>query len=179
QRSLAGAFSKIDCGFRNPSLLLGLAIWFSKTEPLVSTATSCYLAAAFCFFPASAGRLFYSIFASPSTTQFRFSSLLLPEVLSAAQWLPLSLSGGRLLPPPHPGSTYLVGSVFFPASAPVSDCDHRFGQGARLLSPPRPRSTTFVDRLLPPSVRRQVPGHQGVEQGSSYYLVTSRPSNTG
>ncbi|WP_217440981.1 hypothetical protein, partial [Myxococcus sp. CA056] len=39
QRSLAGAFSKIDCGFRNPSLLLGLAIWFSKTEPLVSSAT--------------------------------------------------------------------------------------------------------------------------------------------
>ncbi|WP_205522872.1 hypothetical protein, partial [Myxococcus eversor] len=64
QRSLAGAFSKIDCGFRNPSLLLGLAIWFSKTEPLVSTATSCYLAAAFYFFPASAGRLFYFIFAS-------------------------------------------------------------------------------------------------------------------
>ncbi|WP_217442875.1 hypothetical protein, partial [Myxococcus sp. CA033] len=32
---------------------------------------------------------------SLSTTQFRFSSLLLPEVSSAAQWLPLLLSGGR------------------------------------------------------------------------------------
>jgi hypothetical protein len=35
---------RIDCGFRN-RLLLGLAIWFSKTEPpLVAAATSCYLA---------------------------------------------------------------------------------------------------------------------------------------
>ncbi|SEU41462.1 hypothetical protein SAMN05443572_1171, partial [Myxococcus fulvus] len=53
----------IDCGFRNPSLLLGLAIWFSKTESLVSTATSCYPAPAFDFLPASAGRPFYFIFA--------------------------------------------------------------------------------------------------------------------
>ena len=34
---------RIDCGFRN-RLLLGLAIWFSKTEPLVAAATSCYRA---------------------------------------------------------------------------------------------------------------------------------------
>jgi hypothetical protein len=32
---------KIDCGFRNP-LLLGLAIWFSKTEPLVLLRDFCY-----------------------------------------------------------------------------------------------------------------------------------------
>ncbi|WP_208729681.1 hypothetical protein, partial [Corallococcus exercitus] len=30
------ALKKLTAGFRNP-LLLGLAIWFSKTEPLVAT----------------------------------------------------------------------------------------------------------------------------------------------
>ncbi|WP_216627078.1 hypothetical protein, partial [Corallococcus exercitus] len=35
------ALKKLTAGFRNP-LLLGLAIWFSKTEPLVLLRDFCY-----------------------------------------------------------------------------------------------------------------------------------------
>ncbi|WP_217912003.1 hypothetical protein, partial [Myxococcus sp. AM011] len=94
QRSLAGAFSKIDCGFRNPSLLLGLAIWFSKTEPLVSTATSCYRC--FCLLLATSCRRVASFIQVRVSCQLRFASLSASsEVLSAAQWLPLFLRRGR------------------------------------------------------------------------------------
>ncbi|WP_217446534.1 hypothetical protein, partial [Myxococcus sp. CA040A] len=81
QRSLAGAFSKIDCGFRNPSLLLGLAIWFSKTEPLVSSATFCYFVSVCCSpLPAGGSHL---LFRSASAVNFALRPFRRPPKSSA------------------------------------------------------------------------------------------------
>ncbi|WP_415835129.1 hypothetical protein, partial [Corallococcus soli] len=43
------ALKKLTAGFRNP-YLLGLAIWFSKTEPLVLRRDFCYRTARCCRF---------------------------------------------------------------------------------------------------------------------------------
>ena len=64
---------RIDCGFRN-RLLLGLAIWFSKTEPLlVVAATSCYRPAS--LHPIQpGGRILYFESAFLSSERCRFTS---------------------------------------------------------------------------------------------------------
>ncbi|MCE9672988.1 hypothetical protein LY474_34790, partial [Myxococcus stipitatus] len=77
-------------------LLLGLAIWFSKTESLVSAATFCYSRFRFQL-PSRRQRGASSISSSHplSTSQLQLFSFRLPVRSSAAQWLPLLLPGGR------------------------------------------------------------------------------------
>ncbi|MFP2904585.1 hypothetical protein ACLESD_05920, partial [Pyxidicoccus sp. 3LFB2] len=75
-------------------LLLGLAIWFSKTESLVLPATFCYRCCP--LFSTSDAAFFIRVRVGLQLLLSLSRGVL--EVLSAAQWLPLfSFEGARLL----------------------------------------------------------------------------------
>ncbi|MBZ4419255.1 hypothetical protein, partial [Myxococcus sp. RHSTA-1-4] len=97
QRDLAGTFKELTA-VSAICLLLGLAIWFSKTESLVLLTTFCYRCCSCCLPFSTGGAAFF--IRVRIRCQLRLSRPRWPlEVLSAAQWLPLfSFEGARLLP---------------------------------------------------------------------------------
>ncbi|WP_205526029.1 hypothetical protein, partial [Pyxidicoccus trucidator] len=97
QRDLAGTVKELTA-VSAICLLLGLAIWFSKTESLELLATFCYRCCVCCL-PFSTGGAAFSIRVRVRLQLLLSLSRGVLEVLSAAQWLPLfSFEGARLLP---------------------------------------------------------------------------------
>ena len=147
---------RIDCGFRN-RLLLGLAIWFSKTEPLVASAASCYRFLTAPQHPVQLrGCAFYFEAAFLSSGHCRSVSPLHPVLDSASRCCALLLPFGRGAEPTslrRPVSTCFVDSF----SDPPRRCrlrDFRRFVGERLLPPPRWESTRFVDFVFRLSLLR-------------------------
>jgi hypothetical protein len=140
--------------------LLGLAIWFSKTEPLVAVATVCYRFSTSQPHPLQLrGRhsLFRSDFSVKRPLPLRFIASPRMEVTSRRSALLPSLARGR--------GTYCVSA--FPVNRlrrPLLSTDSALSplrlspfRGAALLPPPRWVSTPLVDFVFRLSVRPGAP----------------------
>jgi len=124
--------------------LLGLAIWFSKTEPLVATATSCYPSHRLGGTPFNLGVAFF------------ISKRFFCQAAVAAPFHRFSPSGLNTAPPRFV-SSFRVGArnllpSRLPCQLPSSTLsspqarlrrlrDSRLPEGLRLLPPPPPEST--------------------------------------
>ena len=141
--------------------LLGLAIWFSKTEPLAVPATFCYRLL-LCCTPFNLGGCilyFEALFLSSGRCRFVFSASPRFESTSRRGALFLLFRGGAeptSFPLPcQPASS----TLFFPPSRFVASATSLL-RGRRLLPPPRWESTSLVDFVFhlsvsPESSRRQ------------------------
>ncbi len=133
--------------------LLGLAIWFSKTEPLVAVATVCYRSASQLhpIQPRGPHSLFRGGFSvkRPLPLRFTASPRLDSTSRRGALFLPFSRRGAEPTSFPPPVSTRFVDSLL-PTVSTLSPVRLSPFRGAALLPPPRWVSTILAPPSIPP-----------------------------